>query len=209
MKIYIQTLFYLFFVITIFSCDLDIEYVEIEDPEKLKLDSLNQISNDAVLINNFIDSVDLKNVVTLDNGIKYSITKVGNGIFPANNDMLTINFNGYYLNDTIFTIFDTNIQSVAESYEIYLAINEYAPVIFTYTSDGRYFGLNSFHGYLTLINLLKKSIGKIMPSIDENAKLTIIMPSGTAYGKDGNLTFPEIPGNSVLIFEIHLLKIRK
>ena len=27
--------------------------------------------------------------------------------------------------------------------------------------------------------------------------------------KDGNINFPVIPGNSVLIFEIHLLKIRK
>ena len=48
-----------------------------------------------------------------------------------------------------------------------------------------------------------------MPLVDENAKLTIILPSGTAYGIDGNLNFPVIPGNSILIFEIHLLKLRK
>ena len=93
--------------------------------------------------------------------------------------------------------------------DIYISTNEYAPIAFTYTTDGRYFGLNSFHGYLTLIDHLKKSIGKIMPFVDENGKFTIILPSGTAYGKDGNINFPVIPGNSVLIFEIHLLKIRK
>ena len=195
--------------ILFFSCDLDINYIEIEDPEQIKLDSLNQVSNDAVLIDDFVDSVGLKNLITIDKGIKYSITRAGTGIFPGNNDMLSINFNGYYLNDTIFSIFDTNIQSVAETYDIYIDLNEYAPLTFTYTSDGRYFGLNSFHAYLTQINYLKKSIGEIMPLIDENAKLTIILPSGTAYGKNGNLNFPEIPGNSILIFEIHLLKVRK
>jgi len=202
-------LFILILFISFFSCDLDIEYVEVEDPEKIKLDSINQISKDAVLIDNYIDSVDLKNVITIDNGIKYSITKKGNDIFPENNNILSFNINGYYMNDTIFSIFDTNSKLVAESYDIYINTNEYAPIAFTYTTDGRYFGLNSFHGYLTLIDHLKKSIGKIMPFVDENGKLTIILPSGTAYGKDGNINFPVIPGNSVLIFEIHLLKIRK
>jgi len=201
--------FILILFVSFFSCDLDIEYVEIEDPEKIELDSINQISKDAVLIDKFIDSVDLKNVITLDNGIKYSITKKGNDIFPENNNILSINMNGYYMNDTTFSIFDTNSKTVAESYDIYINTNVYAPITFTYTTDGRYFGLNSYHGYVILINYLKKSIGKIMSLVDENAKLTIILPSGTAYGKDGNSNFPVIPGNSILIFEIHLLKIRK
>ena len=201
--------FFSILIISFFSCDLDIEYVEVDDPEKIELDSINQVSIDALLINKYIDSVDLKNIVTLDNGIKYSITKKGNDIFPENNDILSININGYYMNDTIFTMFDTNSKTVAESNDIFMITNEYAPIAFTYTTDGRYFGLNSLHGYLTLINYLKKSIGKIMPSIDENGKFTIILPSGTAYGKDGNSNFPVIPANSVLIFEIHLLKIRK
>ena len=200
---------FLILIISFFSCDLDIEYVEVDDPEKIELDSINQVSKDAVLINKYIDSVDLKNIFTLDNGIKYSITKKGNDIFPENNNILSININGYYMNDTTFSIFDTNSKIVAESNDIFINTNEYVPIAFTYTTDGRYFGLNSLHGYLTLINHLKKSIGEIMPSVDENGKFTIILPSGTAYGKDGNSKFPVIPGNSILIFEIHLLKIRK
>lgn len=200
---------FLILIISFFSCDLDIEYVEVDDPEKIELDSINQVSKDAVLINKYIDSVDLKNIFTLDNGIKYSITKKGNDIFPENNNILSININGYYMNDTTFSIFDTNSKTVAESNDIFINTNEYVPIAFTYTTDGRYFGLNSLHGYLTLINHLKKSIGEIMPSVDENGKFTIILPSGTAYGKDGNSNFPVIPGNSILIFEIHLLKIRK
>ena len=81
-------LFILILFISFFSCDLDIEYVEVEDPQKIKLASINQISKDAVLIDNYIDSVDLKNVITIDNGIKYSITKKGNDIFPENNNIL-------------------------------------------------------------------------------------------------------------------------
>ena len=110
--------------ISFFSCDLDIEYVEVEDPEKIKLDSINQISKDAVLIDNYIDSVDLKNVITIDNGIKYSITQKGNDIYPENNNILSFNINGYYMNDTIFSIFDTNSKLVAESYDIYINTNE-------------------------------------------------------------------------------------
>ncbi len=200
---------FLILIISFFSCDLDIEYVEVDDPEKIELDSINQVSKDAVLINKYIDSVDLKNIFTLDNGVKYSITKKGNDIFPENNNILSININGYYMNDTTFSIFDTNSKTIAESNDIFINTNEYVPIAFTYTTDGRYFGLNSLHGYLTLINHLKKSIGEIMPSVDENGKFTIILPSGTAYGKDGNSNFPVIPGNSILIFEIHLLKIRK
>lgn len=200
---------FLILIISFFSCDLDIEYVEVDDPEKIELDSINQVSKDAVLINKYIDSVGLKNIFTLDNGVKYSITKKGNDIFPENNNILSININGYYMNDTTFSIFDTNSKTIAESNDIFINTNEYVPIAFTYTTDGRYFGLNSLHGYLTLINHLKKSIGEIMPSVDENGKFTIILPSGTAYGKDGNSNFPVIPGNSILIFEIHLLKIRK
>ena len=132
----------LFFLsLGIFSCNLEENYVQIDDPEQLKLDSLAQVDKDASLIKDFIDSVGLENVVTISNGIKYSLTSVGNGVFPENNNMLSINITGYYLNDTILSIFDTNIKSVAESYEIYLVTNEYAPITFTYTSDGRYFGL--------------------------------------------------------------------
>ena len=50
-------LFILMLFILFFSCDLDIEYVEVEDPEKIKLDSINQISKDAVLIDNYLSLI--------------------------------------------------------------------------------------------------------------------------------------------------------
>ena len=56
---------FLILIISFFSCDLDIEYVEVDDPEKIELDSINQVSIDALLINKYIDSVDLKNIFTL------------------------------------------------------------------------------------------------------------------------------------------------
>ena len=46
----VKNIHLLILVISFFSCDLDIEYVEVEDPEKIELDSINQISKDAVLI---------------------------------------------------------------------------------------------------------------------------------------------------------------
>ena len=52
-------LYILILFISFFSCDLDIEYVEVEDPEKIKLDSINQISKDAVLIEFCITLFDL------------------------------------------------------------------------------------------------------------------------------------------------------
>ena len=45
---------FLILIISFFSCDLDIEYVEVDDPEKIELDSINQVSKDAVLINKYI-----------------------------------------------------------------------------------------------------------------------------------------------------------
>ena len=36
-----------------------------------------------------------------------------------------------------------------------------------------------------------------------------MMPSGNAFGETGNTNSPEIPENSILIFDINLIKIRK
>ena len=40
--------------------------------------------------------------------------------------------------------------------------------------------------------------------------IVFLMPSGNAYGKSGNTSSsPEIPEDAILIFDIHLIKIRK
>ena len=45
--------------------------------------------------------------------------------------------------------------------------------------------------------------------ISEGGSIKILMPSGNAYGKSGNTNIPTIPENSILIFDINLIKIRK
>ena len=52
-------------------------------------------------------------------------------------------------------------------------------------------------------------MGKALSKISERGRIKILMPSGNAYGTTGNTTLPEIPGDVILIFDIHLIKIRK
>ena len=60
-----------------------------------------------------------------------------------------------------------------------------------------------------MVSDFKKALGFSISKISEGGKIKIIMPSGNAYGEVGNTTTPVIPANAVLIFDIHLIKIRK
>jgi FKBP-type peptidyl-prolyl cis-trans isomerase len=48
-----------------------------------------------------------------------------------------------------------------------------------------------------------------LSKVSENGRIKILIPSGNAYGDSGNTNTPIIPENAVLIFDVHLIKIRK
>ena len=108
----------------IVSCDTTEVYIDVYDPVQAAIDSLEQRENDIDLIYSYLEGEGINYVDTTQKGVFYSIIDEGNKeVFPENNDLVSIHIAGYYTNDSIFftndsidlVIFDTNIQSLAES----------------------------------------------------------------------------------------------
>ena len=205
-------------LVIIISCNIDEVYIDVFDPEQARLDSLNQRLEDKNIIFSYFDRNGIVLYDTTQSGVFYSITDKGDElVFPEINDIVSINIAGYYTNDSIFytndsidlVIFDTNQQSLAESIGYFDPTKYYSPLVYTYNGLGSFFPVVSDHGYLSLLSDFKTSLGKSLSKISENGKIKILMPSGNAYGESGNTNNPVIPEDAVLIFDIHLIKIRK
>ncbi|MFL2991626.1 MAG: FKBP-type peptidyl-prolyl cis-trans isomerase [Cytophagales bacterium] len=209
---------YFISILLIFSCDVEEIYVDVYDPEQERIDSLNQRGSDKNLIFSYLDGKSIVTYDTTSRGVFYSIINSGeNLIFPEVNDIVSINIAGYYTNDSIFftndsvdlVIFDTNQQSLAESIGYFDPTKYYSPLVYTYNGLGSFFPIVSDHGYLAQLSDFKTALGISLSKISENGRIKILMPSGNAYGDSGNTNTPIIPENAVLIFDVHLIKIRK
>ena len=214
MKNYI---FLLLIVLTL-SCNTDEIYIDVYDPIQEELDSLNQRKTDLSLIFSYLDSEDINYADSTSSGVYYSVIDYGDEqLYPETNDIISIHLAGYYTNDSIFftndsidlVIFDTNIQSLAESIGYYDETKYYSPITYTYNGLGSFFPVVSDHGYLAQLSDFKDALGLSLSKISEGGSVKILMPSGNAYGDTGNTNTPEIPENSILIFDINLIKIRK
>ena len=212
-----KVLYFISFLL-IFSCDVEEIYVDVYDPEQERIDSLNQRGSDKNLIFSYLDGKSIVTYDTTNRGVFYSIINSGeNLIFPEVNDIVSINIAGYYTNDSIFftndsvdlVIFDTNQQSLAESVGYFDPTKYYSPLVYTYNGLGSFFPIVSDHGYLAQLSDFKTALGMSLSKISENGRIKILMPSGNAYGESGNTNTPIIPENAVLIFDVHLIKIRK
>ena len=212
-----KVLYFISFLL-IFSCDVEEIYVDVYDPEQERIDSLNQRGSDKNLIFSYLDGKSIVTYDTTSRGVFYSIINSGeNLIFPEVNDIVSINIAGYYTNDSIFftndsvdlVIFDTNQQSLAESVGYFDPTKYYSPLVYTYNGLGSFFPIVSDHGYLAQLSDFKTALGMSLSKISENGRIKILMPSGNAYGDSGNTNTPIIPENAVLIFDVHLIKIRK
>ena len=202
----------------IVSCDTTEIYIDVYDPVQAALDSIEQREDDIDLIYSYLQSEDINYVDTTNSGVFYSIIDEGNNeLFPENNDLVSIHITGYYTNDSIFftndsidlVIFDTNIKSLAESIGYFDPDKYYSPIVYTYNGLGSFFPVVSDHGYLALLSDFKSTLGKALSKISERGRIKILMPSANAYGTTGNTTSLEIPGDAILIFDIHLIQIRK
>ena len=214
MKNYI---FLLLIVLTL-SCNTDEIYIDVYDPIQEELDSLDQRKTDLSLIFSYLDSEDINYADSTSSGVYYSVIDYGDEqLYPETNDIISIHLAGYYTNDSIFftndsidlVIFDTNIQSLAESIGYYDETKYYSPITYTYNGLGSFFPVVSDHGYLAILSDFKDALGLSLSKISEGGSIKIMMPTGNAYGDTGNINAPEIPENSILIFDIDLIKIRK
>lgn len=208
----------LILLISTISCNTEEVYIDVYDPVQEELDSLNQRRTDLSLIFSYLETEGINYVDSTNSGVYYSIIDYGNEqIYPETNDIVSIHLAGYYTNDSIFftndsidlVIFDTNIQSLAESIGYFDETKYYSPITYTYNGLGSFFPVVSDHGYLAQLSDFKYALGLSLSIISQGGSIKIMMPSGNAFGETGNTNSPEIPENSILIFDINLIKIRK
>lgn len=213
-----KNFFNFIFFSVILSCNVDEVYIDVFDPVQARIDSINQRTDDKNLIFSYLDRNSIYSYDTTNVGVFYSVINEGeNQIFPEVNDIVSINIAGYYTNDSIFftndsidlVIFDTNVQSLAEDIGYYDPTKYYSPLVYTYNGLGSFFPVVSDHGYLAQLSDFKIALGNSLSKISEKGKVKILMPSGNAYGNSGNTNNPVIPENVILIFDVHLIKIRK
>jgi FKBP-type peptidyl-prolyl cis-trans isomerase FklB len=113
-------------------------------------------------------------VTTLPSGLQYKVITGGdpNGETPMNNDEVTVNYRGTFIDGTEF---DNSAKTGRP---------------FTTRLPG-----GVIKGWVEVLELMKTG-----------AKWQVFIPSDLAYGKNGR--GPQVPPNSVLIFEIELLSVK-
>jgi hypothetical protein len=190
------------------SCSEDeIVLVDPEDTGQSPEDSLAQLIVDNALIDAYLLDNGVDEFSTTAAGSRYYLLQEGNGTVPELNDIVSINFIGRYLSDSVF---DSSIESFADPEVIGKSNNDFSVWRFNYTVDGRQLGFTGQYSYLTLIPELKRGIGAALGLMDEGSKAMIILPSSQAFGPfgiDNNSGFA-IPTDVVLLFEINLVQVR-
>lgn len=124
----------------------------------------------------------------LPSGLKILSLKEGNGLNPAIGDSVLINYAGWLPNGTLF---DTNIQTVAEQYGNFAEINQMHRGIFTpspmvYSQDAQ------------LIAGFKEGL----MSMKIGDKIRLFIPPHLGYGPQGG---GPIPPNSNLVFDLEMV----
>ncbi|MEQ9299910.1 MAG: FKBP-type peptidyl-prolyl cis-trans isomerase [Cyclobacteriaceae bacterium] len=194
--------------VLIASCsDDNLTIVDSEIPFQSSEDSLAQLDDDNALIDAYLSENAVEEIFNTSNGSRYYLLQEGNGTVPELNDIVSINFIGRYLDGTVF---DSNIESVADPDVIGKSNNNFDVWRFNYTVDGRQLGFSGQYSYLNLIPELKRGIGAALGLMDEGSSTVIILPSAQAlgpFGFDNNDGFA-IPVNTVLLFEIGLVQVR-
>ncbi len=145
---------------------------------------LEQVKRDSTTIANYLNEkgVEAKSTVS---GLRYVVEKEGNGEFATAGKTAYVHYAGFLLNGKLF---DTSLAGVAKK--------------FNFNNGGK----NT--PYPVVVNT-----GGVIPGWDEmlmlmnkGMKVRVYIPSALGYGQQGN--GPEIPGNSILVFDMEVMDIK-
>lgn len=145
-----------------------------------------QLEKDKKVIKEYAkkNKLDVKSTAS---GLHYYIEKEGSGNKPSAGDSVSVEYVGKLLDGKVF---DTSRKEVAEEADILNPNRDYAPFVFV-LGQGMV-----IPGWDEGIALLK-----------EGSKAVFLIPSGIAYGERG--AGKDIPPNSVLRFDVELVKVHK
>lgn len=154
-----------------------------------------QLAIDREIIQQYIEDNNLEGVDTTETGVRYLILEPGNGETTNISDIASIDYTGKFTDNEVF---DSTIEQVERDNGLFSENANYVPLTFTHTSTG--WPLNNF------VPGFRDGVTAVMSRLELGGKGLIIMPSTEAFGTQGTAT---IPPNTVLVYEIFLVKIRR
>ena len=147
--------------------------------------SARQTAKDAEIINAHLTSANIEAQST-PSGLRYQITKQGNGANATPGQEVSINYAGYLLDGTLF---DTSIESIAKKNNAYNPNRPYEPYTFTAGTGA------VIRGWDEAILLMNKG-----------TKMRVWIPSPLAYGPQQRSEV--ITENSILVFEMEMVDLK-
>lgn len=154
--------------------------------EQAMADESIQLEKDANTIDEFLKSKSI-NALKTQSGLRYVITKVGNGENAKPGQTVKVGYAGFLLNGTCF---DTSYESVARANNVFNEMRmPYEPYEFTLGNQ------EVIAGWDEAITLMNKG-----------AKMTVYIPSSLAYGPQRRSEV--IVENSILMFDMELVDVK-
>jgi len=152
--------------------------------EKMLKDQQVQLAKDTVAIDDFLKA---KNVVAqkTNSGLRYIITKAGQGENAQSSQKVKINYSGYLMNGKYF---DTSIEADAKKNNVFTEGRPYSPLE---VNVGQQQVIPGWEEAMQLMN--------------KGSKMTVYIPSTLAYGSQprGDV----IKENSILVFDMEMVDI--
>ena len=159
--------------------------------------SVEQLELDLLEIKEYIQEKGYSNVDTTESRVRFVILEEGTGETIEPNDIVSFDYAGMLLNDTLF---DTSRESIAIEGGLYDSARIYTPYVFTHTESG--WALET----LGFVQGFSDGTTAAMKKMNVGGRARLMIPSGLGYGSSA---ISSIPSNSVLVFDIYPVKVRK
>lgn len=157
----------------------------------------DRLDEDLKLIDEYITEKGYTSVDTTSSRVRYVILEEGDGEIIEFNDIVSMNYVGMFLNDTVF---DTSIKTVAIENDLFSETRTYAPYTFTHTQSG--WGIEQ----LGFIQGFSDGSTAALSKMKVGGMARLIIPSSLAYGTTGNNS---IASNTIIVFDVYPVKVRK
>ncbi len=182
-------------VIAVEACGDD-GIIDVPSNNEILEEDIEEI-NQYVLDKGYGDVVD-----TTESRVRYVILKEGAGEPIEFNDIVSVNYVGMFVDDSVF---DTSIESVAIASDIHVESRIYEPLVFTHTASG--WAMSS----LGFIQGFNDGTTEVLKELNVGGSARIIIPSPLGYGSSAQVTGSGIviPANTILVFDLYPVKVRK
>ena len=153
--------------------------------EKFEKQSDVQFATDVETIDKYLNEKGIA-AVKSETGLRYIITKVGNGENAKSGQSASINYAGHLLNGKFF---DSSIEAIARQNNIFMEGRPYEPYSVVVDES------QVIQGWHDVIKLMNKG-----------SKVTVYIPSTLAYGAQRK--GQEIVENSILVFDMEMVDLK-